>query len=224
MIAIASREIRLEGRATPILGGFETYVDAVRLGGGAPVLLPLGPNNGALERCDGLLLVGGEDPASPNWWSVSHPLGSVSTRRDANETELIHRCREAGRPVLALCRGAQLVSCLAGGTLTRTMSGDCDHGASTEVFHDVDLDPGSSLAAEYGCTQIKAMSRHGATIATLGAGLKACAWAPDGTIEGFEAIDWPCLGILWHAEWAGLDGTPDLAAFRWLIARARSPQ
>jgi gamma-glutamyl-gamma-aminobutyrate hydrolase PuuD len=84
------------------------------------------------------------------------------------------------------------------------------------------LRPGSAVAAAFaGSDQVEVLCRHSAYIATLGAGLEPSARASDETIEAFEAVSWPCIGAIWHAEWAGRNRAPDLSLFRWLASAAR---
>ncbi|WP_187969842.1 gamma-glutamyl-gamma-aminobutyrate hydrolase family protein [Aquibium microcysteis] len=146
----------------------------------------------------------------------------LDARRDAFETAVVSACERARIPLLALCRGAQLVCGLSGGRLTRQISSDNDHGGGTETFHTVQLRPGSRVWTAFAhAEQIEVLSRHAVFIGTLGRSLDVTAWAADGTIEAFEAREWPCLGAIWHAEWAGPDRAPDLALFRWLVATAK---
>lgn len=224
IIGVATRGMRVEGRSRLFLGAYESYLDALSDSGADPLLIPIGVSPAVLGRCDGLVLAGGEDPAEPKWWdSRQHPSGPLDPRRDASEAALVATARRSSLPVLALCRGAQLVNGAMGGTLTRTLPASItEHGGSGDAFHAVRLRPRSALAAAYSdASRITVLSRHTAFIATLGQGLAASAWADDTSIEGFEAQDWPCLGVLWHAEWAGCEQTPDLALFRWLAQAAQ---
>jgi putative glutamine amidotransferase len=224
IIGVATRGLRVEGRSRPFLGAYESYLDALSDSGADSLLIPIGANPTVLGRCDGLVLAGGEDPAEPQWWDGrQHASGPLDPRRDASEAALVATARRSALPVLALCRGAQLVNGVMGGTLTRTLPAtDPEHGGSGEAFHAVRLKSGSSLAAAYSdASRITVLSRHSALIATLGRGLAASAWADDTSIEGFEAQDWPCIGVLWHAEWAGHEQAPDLSLFRWLAQAAQ---
>lgn len=223
VIGVLSRALRVDGRSRPFLGAFDSYLEAVTSCGAEPVILPMSRKTGALALCDGVVLTGGEDLATPELWVNSAPGGATDPRRDAFETAIVLRSREAGLPVLAMCRGAQLVNCLLGGTLTRMPPHDgCDHGSSREAFHRIQVQSGSELCAAFGgATEISVLSRHSALIAELGRGLRPVAWAPDGSVEAFEGMRWPCIGVLWHPEWAGRESVPDLALFRWLTEMAR---
>jgi putative glutamine amidotransferase len=223
IIGIVSRAFRLEARSRPFLGAFESYIEAVDACGGNPLILPFVPEPGALRICDGIVFTGGEDLTAPEWWLDSDPHGVTDQRRDAFETTVFLRCRDMRLPVLGLCRGAQLVNCLLGGTLTRSPPSRVhDHGVPQEIIHEVNFQHGSVVSAAYGgATDASVLSRHSTFIAELGQGLAPVAWASDGTVEAFEAQEWPCIGVLWHAEWAGREGAPDLALFRWLAEVAR---
>jgi putative glutamine amidotransferase len=223
IIGVVARGLRVEGRARAFIGAYDAYVEAVTACGGDPVIIPLDARLETFRVCDGVLLTGGEDPSDPRWWDDETPAGPLDARRDAFEAAVVSACERAGKPLLALCRGAQLVCGLSGGRLTRQLPADGeDHGGAVETFHTVRLRPGSRVSAAFAhAEQIEVLSRHAVFIRTLGSSLEATAWAVDGTIEAFEAREWPCVGAVWHAEWAGHDRVPDLALFRWLVATAK---
>jgi putative glutamine amidotransferase len=116
-------------------------------------------------------------------------------------------------PLLAICRGSQVLNVAAGGTLVQdipsAIAGPLAHSVQepkTADCHDVSIVPGSRLAAALGarveaaCT-CRVNSRHHQSVGRLGAGLVANATAPDGVIEGIEARDHTfCVGVQWHPE------------------------
>ena len=195
------------------------------MSGGEAVLLPPGAV-GSLTRLDALLLVGGEDLAVPNWWSAGTPQPPVDLERDNAEALLVERAQIQGIPTLGICRGAQLVNCVLGGTVASLdRVGIAQHSSKNSaesVAHNVLVAPNTRLAsAVNNCANLCVVSRHSTRISGLGAGLFASAWAMDGSIEAVESINWPFLGVLWHAEWSTEDVCADLSLFQWLVREAK---
>lgn len=214
--------MRVDGRSRPFWGVFDTYVDAVRRAGGEVILLPIGAGAQALDLCHGLLLVGGEDLSPHMFWQEEAPRPPLDPQRDAAEAAMVLQCQHMGLPTLALCRGAQLVNCVLGGQVSRsTTTPFCDHGGEREAVHQIRVERDSRLAGVLAPRfELEVISRHSACLARLGSGLRASAWAPDGSTEAIEGDAWPFLGVQWHAEWAGPGRSPDPALFGWLVAAA----
>jgi putative glutamine amidotransferase len=111
-------------------------------------------------------------------------------------------------PVLAICRGAQVLNVARGGTLHQHLPDIVGEtlthrqaGAPGEPTHGVTVAPESRLAAILGCRQLRVNSFHHQAANVLGERLSLTAWAEDGTIEGFEAVDRSfMIGVQWHAE------------------------
>lgn len=229
VIGIPTRSERLSSRVDALQGTYESYINALSEAGGAPLLIPPGPQMlFAAARCDGFLLAGGEDLAhSESWELKSAPCGPVDPARDAAEAEIVQFARLHSRPLLGICRGMQLVSCLLGGTVT-AIDGtfECRHQRSDErrgddARHHVHIAADSSLSAAIGALIIEnVVSRHRVRVAAVGRELAAVAWSPDGVIEGLEAREWDFLGVQWHAEMTGRHGYPSPNLFRWLVERA----
>lgn len=185
-----------------------TYVDMVERAGGIPVLLP--PMGIArpelLERLDGLVLTGGADLEPARYHAQPHPA-TKGTRPDRDEFEfsLFELARKAGMPVLAVCRGLQLVNVALGGTLVQHLPdvlGHTGHGRAPGVFGvtTVTTVPGSRVAAIAG-PELDAHCHHHQAIGELAAGLVVSAHAPDGTVEAAETREGPFLvGVQWHPE------------------------
>jgi putative glutamine amidotransferase len=173
------------------------------------------------DSLDGLVLQGGADisplaygeqPLKPEW--------SGDAVRDRYEIALVRAFSAARKPVLGICRGAQLVNVALGGTLHQ----DVPHHRSDEYdkhCHAVRLEPGSGLARLYGETgPRKVVSIHHQAIKRLGNGLKVEAHSePDGVIEAIRSAGpgYIC-GVQWHPEFHGgrsgfLDGGPLLDEF-----------
>ncbi|WP_238846819.1 gamma-glutamyl-gamma-aminobutyrate hydrolase family protein [Nocardia arthritidis] len=201
-----------------------TYVQTVARSGGIPVLLP--PDTVAypelVERLDGLVLTGGADVDPARYGAPPHPsLGETREDRDASEFELFGLARAAELPILAICRGLQVVNIAMGGTLHQHLPDVLGHdehsgGPGAYTVTDVLTEPGTRVAAIVG-SEVKANCHHHQGIAELADGLLVGARALDGGIEAVEAIDGPFLvGVQWHPE---SDATDD-RLMRALVAAA----
>jgi len=184
-----------------------SYVDMVARAGGIPVLLP--PTGVArpelVARLDGLVLTGGADIAPARYGGPAVPHGYTRADRDESEFELFRLARAARLPVLAVCRGLQLVNVALGGTLVGHLPDVVGHeghsggpGSFTPVA--VTTAAGSRVAAVAG-TKVTAHCHHHQAIDRLAPGLTATAHAADGTIEAVETTSGPFLiGVQWHPE------------------------
>lgn len=211
------------------------YVRAVVRSGGVPVILsPLAGtahNAEILEVLDGLLLTGGEDVDPAHYGHDRHPrLGNVDPLRDAFELALFRDATARGVPVLAICRGIQLVNVALGGTLWQDIPserpGAMSHNVSSgrdQRTHDVEIVPGSRLARAIGAARCEVNSFHHQSIRDLGTGLVVTGLAPDGEIEGVEGSEgdpW-LLGVQWHPEEFHHHGdAPDHGLFHALVQAA----
>ncbi|MDQ6747008.1 MAG: gamma-glutamyl-gamma-aminobutyrate hydrolase family protein [Candidatus Dormibacteraeota bacterium] len=192
-----------------------TYVDAVRGGGGVPVLLPPIPDAAAalVEHLDALVLAGGNDLDPASYGAQAHPA-TANTRpeRDAAELALVRAALQRNLPVLAICRGMQLLNVAAGGDLIQHLPdllGDERHQPKPGSFavHEVRLSPGSRAAAVLG-DSLEVASCHHQGVGRLGDGLSVSGRAPDGVVEAIEMQQRDfVLGVQWHPEeHAGRDG------------------
>lgn len=192
-----------------------TYARAVELGGGAPVIIP--PHleevklRAIFECLDGLLLSGGGDIMPALFGEEdSGLLWFVDERRDRAELALAQWALAEGRPMLAICRGEQVLNVAAGGTLiqdiptqvTDALSHSSVAGRPLSVMaHTVEVTAGTRLAALVGGGELGVNSSHHQAVKVVGAGLVVSARAPDGVVEGVEAHDHPfCVGVQWHPE------------------------
>ncbi|WP_223885780.1 gamma-glutamyl-gamma-aminobutyrate hydrolase family protein [Nocardia colli] len=189
-----------------------SYVQMVVEAGGIPVLLP--PVGVAwaelIARLDGLVLTGGADVSPARYGAAEHALTYTRPDRDESEFELYALARAAQLPVLAVCRGLQVVNVALGGTLSQHLPdlvGHAEHSGTVGGFTvtEVVTVPGSKVAAIAG-PQVKANCHHHQAIDVLAAELVATAHAADGTIEAAEAADGPFLvGVQWHPEVDAVD-------------------
>jgi gamma-glutamyl-gamma-aminobutyrate hydrolase PuuD len=201
------------------------YVRAVEAAGARPVLVPPSEEGveETLDALDGLVFSGGSDLDPELYGQEAHEQTTgVAPGRDRAELALLSAALERDMPVLAICRGSQVLNIALGGDLVQHLPdvvGDEKHKHTPGVFsdHDVDLKPGSRVERILG-DRAPVKSHHHQGFGQLGSGLEASAWADDGTLE---AIEDPgrrfALGVLWHPE-AG----EDFALFQALVEEARA--
>ncbi|MDI6022201.1 phosphoribosylformylglycinamidine synthase subunit PurQ [Leucobacter sp. UT-8R-CII-1-4] len=192
--------------------------------GGEPFTLFAESSLPAAERLrgfDALLLPGGFD-IDPKRYGED-PLATTKTAdmaaQDQFEAELLNAAVAMGLPVLAICRGFQLVNVEHGGTLLQDLPADSLHRSG---IHPVQIDAESRLAQAIGYTELPVSSYHHQAIARVGVGLRVVARAPDGIIEALEPSDSgiPLLAVQWHPEDSAAENPQQLAIFRWLITAA----
>jgi putative glutamine amidotransferase len=188
------------------------YLHATEMAGGLPVVVPplsapaVAP---LLDRCSGLLLSGGPDLDPDSYGERAHDeTGPSEPQLDGFELQLAQMADARGMPVLAVCRGLQLLNVARGGTLHQHLPdvvGDRiahrQDGPGDQPTHWVRFRAGSRVAGMLGRKRTKVNSFHHQAIARLGDGLVATGWASDGTIEAIEAVDRGFMvGVQWHAE------------------------
>lgn len=193
----------------------QAHVDLLASAGCLPVLLPLVDGvDDTIGRLDGLLLPGGPDVDPARYGATAHPkTRGVSSAMDAAELALIEAALGAGVPLLAVCRGMQLLNVHFGGTLDQHLPesiGHDGHQPEADVFtlgrQRLDLAPGSRIAGILGDDAPDVSCHHHQAIDRLGDGLVATAWATDGIIETVEAADRPfAVGVQWETDHTGDD-------------------
>jgi gamma-glutamyl-gamma-aminobutyrate hydrolase PuuD len=199
------------------------YVRAVERAGGRPILVPPSHDgiDETLDAVDGLVFSGGSDLDPELYGQEAHPetLG-VFAERDRAELELLEAALARDLPVLAICRGSQVLNVAQGGDLVQHLPdlvGDEKHKHTPGTFaeHDVTIEPGTRLAELLG-DHAPVKSHHHQGLGRLGDGLRPAAHAEDGVVE---AVEDPgrrfTLGVLWHPE-AG----EDMKLFEGLVAAA----
>jgi putative glutamine amidotransferase len=188
----------------------QSYVDSAQRAGGVPVLLPPVPG-GASEAAavagalDALVLSGGPD-VDPVWYGEdARPTTVTRPDRDAWELAVLRAALNRSLPVLAICRGMQLLNVACGGSLHQHLPDVVHHDRhlpTPGVFgpNAVRISPDSRLAAILGAGAVSRCHHHQA-VRQLGAGLVATGWADDGTIEALEHSRHDfVLGVQWHPE------------------------
>jgi putative glutamine amidotransferase len=202
-----------------------TYVRSVELAGGRPLLVP--PSEDAvdetLDALDGIVFSGGSD-LDPSLYGAESHAETTGTRpeRDRGELALMEAALARDIPLLAICRGLEVLNVVRGGDLVQHLPeivGDARHKETPGVFadHEVAVSIESRLGKLLGeRTPVK--SHHHQAPRTVGTGLVETAWADDGTVEGLEDPSRAfALAVLWHPE-----ETQDAALFGALVDEARA--
>ena len=211
------------------------YLHAIQQAGGVPVALPPQLSADSLARLaaalDGLLLTGGGDVDPARYGEAPHPtVYEVAPARDAIETSAVRIALDHRLPILAVCRGIQVLNVALGGSLYQDVGTDpcteLPHSQKEprdQPTHKVKVEPRSRLAKVLGTDEIEVNSMHHQAVKALGRGLVAVAWAPDQIIEGVELAD-PArfvLGVEWHPEELIGHSEPARRLFAALVAAAR---
>jgi gamma-glutamyl-gamma-aminobutyrate hydrolase PuuD len=199
-----------------------SYVRAVARAGGAPLLVPPGASyEETLDAVDGLIFSGGSDLDPELYGEQAHPETNGWVReRDDFELGLMEAALARDVPLLAICRGSQVLNVALGGDLEQHVPDRVQsdvHKETPGVFadHDVAVLPDTTLSSIIGeRTEVK--SHHHQGYGELGSGLREAARAPDGTVEALEDPTRRfTVGVLWHPE----EGE-DLALFEALVREA----
>ncbi|HXV33710.1 MAG TPA: gamma-glutamyl-gamma-aminobutyrate hydrolase family protein [Gaiellaceae bacterium] len=200
------------------------YVRAIEAAGGRPLLVPPSAEGveETLDALDGLLLSGGADVDPDSYGAEAHPAtNGTRPERDAAELALLEAALARDMPVLAVCRGSQVLNVARGGDLVQHLPevvGHEGHKVTPGVFadHAVEILPGTRLGEVIG-KHAPVKSHHHQGYGRLGEGLREAARAEDGTVEAIEDPSRRfALGVLWHPE----EGE-DAALFRALVDEAR---
>jgi putative glutamine amidotransferase len=201
------------------------YVQAVEGAGARALLVPPSVDGveETLDALDGLLLSGGADLDPETYGAEAHPAtNGLRPERDRGELALLQGALARDMPVLAVCRGFQVLNVARGGDLVQHLPdvvGDEKHREAPGTFsdHEVRIDDESKLGEALG-ERAPVKSSHHQGAGTVGEGLREVAWADDGTVEGLEDPERRfAVGVLWHPE-AG----EDMKLFEALVAEARA--
>lgn len=228
----------VEGEAAQIvkhryLEGVERYADAV------PLIIPShqAPENAAaIVAClDAILLTGSNSNIDPHHYGAPNPpRPPVDSARDNFSVALIRAAIAAAKPVFGICRGLQEINVALGGTLrdmrVETVAGRGHHAADDADLdgmfahgHEIDIVPGTALAAATGGDHFVVNSVHFQTIDRLAQGLVVNATGPGNVIEAIASTDTaaPVLAVQWHPEWRPHERPHDLAFWRLVGQLAR---
>lgn len=178
------------------------------------------PPEERLRGLDALLVPGGSDIDPRRYGQEPAPATATAdfAAQDDFEAGMLAAAIRIGLPTLAICRGFQLLNVEHGGTLLQDVADDSPHRDSV---HDVEVVPGSALAAAVGAATLPVSSYHHQAIDRVGAGLRVTGRAPDGVVEALERPDAPLLAVQWHPEDQSGSDARQHALFAWLVDRAR---
>ena len=201
------------------------YVQMIEAAGGRALLVPPSEDgiDETLDALDGVLFSGGSDIDPSEYGQDVHPeTNGTRPDRDRGELALLRAALERDMPVLAVCRGSQVLNVARGGDLVQHLPevvGDEKHKHTPGVFadHEVDVKDGTRLASLLG-ERAPVKSHHHQGFGQVGDGLVEAAWAEDGTLEALEDPSKRfAVGVLWHPE----EGE-DAALFSALVDEARA--
>jgi putative glutamine amidotransferase len=193
----------------------DDYLSSVEQAGGRARVLEVSDSpRKVLDEIDGLLLTGGGDIDPVLYGEARHPtVEDAEPGRDEFEIDLARRAMAADVPLLAICRGAQVLNVAAGGTLVQDIPSAVESTLSHSIVepksaeaHAVHVAPGSRLEQALGATvdgshSCRVNSRHHQSVGRVGPGLVSSATAPDGVIEAIEKQGSEfCVGVQWHPE------------------------
>jgi len=202
-----------------------SYVRAVERAGGRALVVPPSEDglDETLDALDGVIFSGGGDLDPGLYDAERHPeTDEPRAARDAAELRMLQAALERDMPVLAICRGSQVLNVARGGDLVQHLPEEIGHdrhrhepGSFSD--HDVTLSADSRLGSLLG-DHAPVKSHHHQAYGRIGTGLREVAWAEDGVAEGLEDPDKRfALGVLWHPE----EGE-DFALFKALVDEARA--
>lgn len=213
-IGVTCRALKHPDFDLEIHGVTSNYLASLRAAGAIPIMIPIGSSMAELtalvELLDGIVFSGGSD-INPSFYGEEQKqgIGPIDVNRDASEWQVMELAYRLQKPILGICRGAQLLNVYAGGTMIQDMRyvvTDLEHEQKcdyAEVSHAVQVTKGSKLSQFFGGReQILTNSFHHQVIGKLGMGLIATAFASDGVIEGIEGTDPEhlVLGVQFHPE------------------------
>lgn len=220
VIGIATQTLpALVGERPPCWVMGRSYIEELRKVGAIPWIIPLIPHDpDTLEqifnRLDGVFITGGVDVDPSSYGeSKSSLCGETDPDRDAVEIALLKHALDCSLPVLAVCRGIQILNVTCGGTLYQDVSAQVPAAMKHDYFptreqpsrkylaHEVAVERGSRLAGILGGAVVPVNSMHHQAIKDLASNLRPTALAPDGIIEGVESADDRFLiAVQWHPE------------------------
>lgn len=206
----------------------DLYIEKVIRAGGYPILLSSQLDEKIVDKLDGLLLTGGGDIAPHTFGEEPHPnLGRLTPRRDRFELSITKKMLEEDKPVLAICRGMQLLNVTIGGTMIQHLNVKYrqliqhDQQAPTSFrSHSIVVDENSRFYTLIGKRNLMVNSFHHQAVRHVPSPFRACAHAKDGVIEAIEStVHRFAVGVQWHPEC--LQGKDSDALFLSFIAESR---
>jgi putative glutamine amidotransferase len=199
----------------PRIGQNQAYIRGLVRARAAPLLIPQLADTSLVralyQQLDGLLLPGGEDIDPAHYGEARHErCGLVSPERDDMELALARWAVEDGMPLLAICRGIQVLNVALGGSLYQDIAAQVPGAERHDWYpgyprdrlsHEVAITPQTRLATNLGDGSPRVNSLHHQALKKVPPALTVVARAPDGIVEAVEITDHPfALGVQWHPE------------------------
>jgi len=241
LVGVTTSEVRRAERTQPLPEGEPPqhemalgmpYVRALARAGAVPIVLPplaVETVPSLLSCLQAVCLSGGPDLDPAAYGAKPSPeLGPTEPTLDAFELEVAKVADAMGLPIFGICRGAQALNVARGGTLHQHLPAvtdqSVDHRQTApgwEETHALWIEPDSQLSQILGTNTPRVNSFHHQAVEQLGRGLRAVAWASDGTVEAIEDMSAHfVLGVQWHAETLDRPGQPHPRLFAALVAAA----
>lgn len=182
------------------------YIQAVVDNGGIPLVLPTISDEEIMQRyvrhLDGLVLIGGDDIPPSAYDEQPHETVKVlPTKRYNFERKLISLWLSSGKPLLGVCLGMQFTNVVSGGSLIQDIPSQVGTKVKHREYHQVKIDPASSLAKILNATEASVYSNHHQAVKDVGKNFKVIAHSDDGVVEAMERIDGGFgLFVQWHPE------------------------
>jgi putative glutamine amidotransferase len=213
----------------------DRYVHAIEATGGIPIILPPleSPTQSArsiLERIDGLLLTGSGPDIDPEVYGERRRFRfkTMHPKRFSLEQELVRQAMKKKMPILGICGGMQLLNVAGGGSLYQDIKGQIpkamQHQRGGKPAHPIEVKKGTLLSKILKGTELRVNSAHHQGVKQVAPGYVVNATAPDGVIEGIEAVGYPfVLGVQWHPEFLNSEDRSEILfkAFLKMAARYR---
>lgn len=211
-----------------------SYVNAITQAGGVAIPIPsMLPEENFLQlysQLDGILFSGGGDISLTYFHGSDHPrIDGVDDARDITELTLLRSAANDGKPILGICRGAQVMNVALGGTLYThiidQLPGAIDHSYPGNmrmvIVHPVNVDETTRSAEIFGETFLKVNSLHHQGLKDIAPPLRVAGHAPDGLVEVVEIPDHPfAVAVQWHPEWL-TDQQPTRNLFKAFVDAAK---
>lgn len=209
-----------------------TYINALTRVEATPLVIPVVEADGLIRHLmtmlDGLMLIGGPDVDPVHYDQTAHPgLRQVTPERDKMELTVTQWALHKRLPILAICRGIQVLNVAAGGSLWQDIASQLPGAQKHDQYpdnredhlaHAIEIVPGSRIAAICRQTRLDVNSLHHQAIDRVGQGLSIVARSGDGIVEAVEGNGDPWIvGVQWHPEWL----IEDCKAMRRLFAAFR---
>ena len=211
------------------------YMEGVSAAGGLPVMLPLTADEGELAeaaaRCDGLLLTGGPDVDPARYGQEILPVGvGISPERDAMECAAFRLFEAAGKPILGICRGVQLINVMRGGTLYQDIPAQHPSAIAHRQLEDHDVPthevrplPSTPLWKLSGGQPLRVNTLHHQAVDRPGEGVEVMGVAPDGLIEAIWVPSYPFMwGVQWHPEYLWPKDDAAMGIFRAFVEACKA--